>query len=164
MLLGLVLRFRFALPQIEKLDLAPLRTFAEPPTAIPIEGRSGPIVISIEYIIRQSDVYEFLSAMADRRRVRLRDGARNWTLLRDLHDAELWVERYDTPTWVDYLRHTQRTTQADAIVSARVKALHQGDTPRIHRMIERQTGSLPNGRSSGEQQIVDPLADPTRPN
>jgi hypothetical protein len=102
------------------------------------------VVITIEYIIRQEDVREFLAAMAERRRVRRRDGARHWTLLRDLADPELWIERYHTPTWLDYVRHNQRITQADAEIGERVRALHRGTTPpRVHRMIERQTGSLP---------------------
>ena len=63
----------------------------------------------IEYIIREEDAAEFLDAMAERRRIRRRDGARQWTLLRDLENPELWIETYHTPTWVEYVRHNQRT-------------------------------------------------------
>ena len=93
--------------------------------AVDIEPRSGPIVITIEYIIRQEDVVEFLGVMTERRRVRRRDGARHWTLLRDLENPELWIERYHTPTWLDYVRHNQRITQADAMVVERLQALHR---------------------------------------
>ena len=78
--------------------------------------------------------------MADRRRIRLRDGARNWALMRDLENPELWTESYHVPTWADYVRHNQRRTKADLDVYERLLALHQGpEAPRVHRMIERQT-------------------------
>src|SRR5690606_25113894 len=87
------------LTQAEDLNLTPLRTLMAPETAEPVEARAGPIVITVEYRIREADVVEFLSAMNERRRIRRRDGARDWTLLRDLTDPEIWIERFKTPTW-----------------------------------------------------------------
>jgi MFS family permease len=162
-LAGLAIGVRAPLPDAEALNLDPLRPFAAPDTAVPVEPRSGPVVITIEYRIAEQDVVAFLAAMAERRRIRLRDGARHWTLLRDLQVPMLWVERYHTPTWLDYVRHNQRITQADAEITRRVRALHRGDAPPIvHRMIERQTGSLPFGRAPGPREMADPLTDPTR--
>src|SRR5690606_31073910 len=88
------------LAQTEHLDLDPLRQWEEPKTAVPVDHRTGPVVITIEYRIRQEDQLKFLAAMSERRRIRRRDGALNWRLLRDLSDPELWVERYETPTWL----------------------------------------------------------------
>jgi len=100
--------------------------------------------------------------MAERRRIRRRDGARHWTLLRDLGDPELWIERYHTPTWIDYVRHNHRRTQEDAGVTDLIQALHRGtEPPRVHRMIERQTGSLPAGRTLGPRELAEPFTDPT---
>jgi hypothetical protein len=139
-----IIGVRLRMPQPEQLNLDPLRPYEEPQIALDIQPRSGPIVISIEYQIDPDDVIDFLAAMAERRRIRRRDGARHWTLLRDLADPRLWVERYQTPTWHDYLRHTTRITHADASIPERVLNLHRGPLPpRVHRMIERQTGSLP---------------------
>jgi predicted MFS family arabinose efflux permease len=127
------------LAQTEELNLDLLRTWKEPSTVLPIEPRSGPVVVTIEYVIRQDDVEEFIGAMVERRRIRRRDGARAWRLLRDLADPQLWIERYETPTWLDYVRHNTRITHHDAIVSKRLRALHRGsDAPRVRRMIERQ--------------------------
>src|SRR3546814_18615647 len=78
--------------------------------------------------------------MAQRRRIRLRDGARQWSLLRDLENPRIWTEGYHVPTWVEYVRHHQRRTQADADVFEQLQALHRGESPpRVRRMIERQT-------------------------
>lgn len=163
MLVCAALGYWLPLAQSENINLDPLRLWTEPDTAVPVEERTGPVVITIEYLIRQEDILEFLGAMTERRRVRRRDGARNWRLLRDIGDAQIWVERYETPTWLDYIRHNNRMTQDDAIIPARVRALHLGpDSPRVRRMIERQTSSLPAGRTPGARELADPLTDPTR--
>lgn len=155
-----LLAIRLPLPQVEALNLDPLSRWTEPDIAVPIQPRSGPIVVTIEYRIDPSDIAKFLTEMAERRRVRIRDGARNWTLLRDLGDAELWIERYHVATWVDYVRHNQRRTHADAASFERIQALHKGaEAPKVHRMIERQTGAL-GTPIAGE--IGDPMTDPTR--
>ena len=86
-------------------------------------------------------------------------------MLRDLNDPELWIERYHVSTWLDYIRHNQRRTEADRANSEALLALHRGDgPPRVHRMIERQTGSLPISRLSTPREMADPLTDPTRSN
>jgi predicted MFS family arabinose efflux permease len=147
--------------QADRINLDPLRQWNEPDTAVPIEPRSGPVVITIEYIIRPEDILEFLAAMAERRRIRRRDGALNWRLLRDLADPQVWVERYETPTWLDYLRHTNRMTQDDAVVPQRLRALHSGpELPRVRRMIERQPGSSPTGHVAGSADLGESLTVP----
>jgi MFS family permease len=151
------------LAQAEELNLDPLRRWKEPTTAVPVEPRTGPVVITIEYVIREEDIVEFLVAMAERRRIRRRDGALNWMLLRDLGDSQIWIERYKTPTWLDYVRHNSRLTQDDAIVPERLRALHRGPgRPVVRRMIERQTGSLPAGPAAAPHDLAEPLTDPTR--
>ena len=116
LLAGAALGFIMRLPEAPSANLDPLSRWIEPDVALDIRPRSGPIVITIEYIIREEDELAFLRAMADRRRVRRRDGARHWTLLRDLADPRIWVERYHNPTWLEYVRHNQRMTKADAVI------------------------------------------------
>ena len=149
--------------QAEALNLDPLRPLAEPHTAVPVEARTGPVVVTIEYIIREEDILEFLAAMSDRRRIRRRDGARAWMLLRDLGNPQIWTERYATPTWADYVRHTSRMTQEDAFIPERLLALHQGpQPPTVRRMIERQTNALPVASDSAAHDLAEPLTDATR--
>jgi MFS family permease len=136
------------LPQSEDLDLDPLRHWQAPPTAVPIVPRSGPVVITIEYVIREEDQMQFLAAMSERRRIRVRDGALKWRLLRDLSDPQLWIERYETPTWLDYLLLNNRLTRDDAVVPESLRALHRGpEPPRVRRMIERPAANPPAVRA-----------------
>lgn len=142
-ILGAAIGLRYRLRPLAELNLDPLSRWTEPTLAVDIKPRSGPIVVQIEYVIATEDRITFLNAMSERRRIRLRDGARHWVLMRDLSDPQLWIERYHSPTWVEYVRQAQRITQADAEVGERIRALHRGPVPpRVHRMIERQTGSL----------------------
>lgn len=140
MLVGAALGFLVKLPEHAALNLDPLNRWREPHLALDIKPRSGPIIISIEYIIREEDLHEFLDAMAERRRIRRRDGARQWTLARDLENPQIWVETYHTPTWHEYIRHNLRATHSDAEVGDRLRQLHSGaEPPKVHRMIERPT-------------------------
>jgi predicted MFS family arabinose efflux permease len=163
LLAGAALGLRFALPELKALNLDPLNRWAEPDVALDVRTRSGPIVVTIEYDIRETDTVAFLAVMAERRRIRRRDGARHWTLLRDLENPEIWIERYHSPTWLEYVRHNQRRTHADASVGDRLRALHKGpNSPRVRRMIERQTGVLMTDAGARAHEIGDALTDPTR--
>jgi len=135
------------MPDIVPRNLDPLERRHEPKVAIALERRSGPVVIMIEYLIGEEDEAAFLTVMNERRLVRGRNGARNWSLMRDTENPMLWIETYHTPNWTEYLRHNERTTHADAEVTERIRALHRGDEPpKVHRLIMRPTwavGSTP---------------------
>ena len=151
------------LPQIGDDNLDPRGDWQEPDTAVPVEPRSGPIVVTIEYRIPAGSIVPFLAAMSERRRIRRRDGAHGWQLLRDLGESDLWVERYHVSTWLDYVRHNQRRTVADIANSDAIHALHdRPEPPVVHRRLERQTGSLPLSRSPDAREMGEGWIDPTR--
>jgi MFS family permease len=150
-----VFGMRRPLTQPEGLDLDPLRHWPAPETAVPVDQRTGPVVITIEYVIAQDDQAKFLAAMSERRRIRRRDGALNWRLLRDLADPQVWIERYETPTWLDYVRLNNRMTRHYAVIPESLRALHRGPgTPRVRRMIERPTAVQTPRAASGPQDVA----------
>nr|WP_202033474.1 MFS transporter [Agrobacterium larrymoorei] len=139
MLLGVVVGLKLTMPAFASLNLDPLNRFVEPHLRLDITPRSGPIAIMVDYEIDDADLPQFMTIMAERRRIRIRDGARNWSLMRDLENPDIWTEIYHVPTWVEYVRHNHRRTQADAESWDQILTLHKGKTrPRVHRMIERQ--------------------------
>ena len=167
LLISTILGFFAPLPPIsdENLDLH-LR-WREPDIAVEVTARSGPVVITIEHHIAEWNIPPFIAVMNERKRIRLRDGARGWTLLRDLNDPRLWFERYHVPTWLDYVRHNQRRTHADIINSEELHALWiDGKPPVVHRMIERDVGSLlrPHAQDHHPEPtpISEAMTDPTR--
>ncbi|WP_455482088.1 MFS transporter [Bartonella sp. B35(2025)] len=137
---GFFVGVKFKIHEIPHIDLDPIDHFREPELLLDLKAQSGPIMIMIDYQIHENNLEEFLKVMTRRRHIRLRDGARQWVLLRDLERPECWTEAYHMPTWVDYLRHNHRRTKADAEVNKRLHHLNCAPNGiRVHRMIERQT-------------------------
>ena len=150
---------RWPLPRVDDLNLDPIMRWREPQTDVPILPRSGPVVISVEFRIRNEDVPEFLETMTEPRRIRRRDGALGWTLSRDLADHEVWIERYAFPTWADYVRSNLRFTYDDAEASDHIRDLHVGpERPIVRRVIERSADPV---EQSGRL-LAEPLTDATR--
>jgi MFS family permease len=144
------------LSQFAKADFEPLETFRDAEAFRDVDPSAGPVVVVIEYDILEKDAPAFLAAMQDRRRIRLRDGVREWSLARDLKDHNRWIERYLVPTWTEYLRHHTRRTRMDVDVIRRLKELDQGASfPRIRRYVER--------RSVSDLSAFDITADGTSP-
>jgi hypothetical protein len=139
-LVGALVGFRIPVPQFADINLDPLNRFNLPLLKLDLMPRSGPIVNLVDYIIADEDIPAFLALMSRRRRVRIRDGARQWGLMRDLEHPEIWTETYHTATWADYVRHNQRRLQVDAEIWDELRKLHRGEeAPKVHRLIERQT-------------------------
>lgn len=143
LVIGALIGLRLPLPEFHGLNFDPLNRFKEPTLRFDLTYRSGPVMVMVDYEIAQEDIPEFLAAMSRRRRVRIRDGAQQWALLRDLQHPEHWSESYHVPTWGEYVRHNERRTQSDAALSDLLRKLHRGsEAPVVHRMIERQTVPL----------------------
>lgn len=133
-----LLGLKLTIPQPQSINLDPSRTWPEPKTAIDVNAESGPVVVSIEYRIAEENRAEFLAAMHEMRRIRRRDGARRWTLLQDVAEPHIWIERFQTPSWVENLRHRGRFTVVDRDVERRVLQSHRGaEPPRIRHFLER---------------------------
>lgn len=137
-LLGAALGLLIRLPVEGARNLDPHGRFRVPELAVQVDMQSGPIKVSVEYVIPEDRTVAFLDVMARRRVIRLRDGAHSWSLYRDLSDPDRWHESYRVPTWAAYLRHMARRTTSDAENFDALLALHASDTPPIaRRWIER---------------------------
>lgn len=88
-LLGLAMPMPTVAGAIE--EMAELR--ADPQVALALTLRSGPIVIEIDYRVDPDEARGFYAAMQDTRRARLRSGAFEWSIARDVADPWLWTER-----------------------------------------------------------------------
>jgi predicted MFS family arabinose efflux permease len=116
---------------------------ADPEVQLQLTGRSGPLVVEIEYRVAQENARAFHHVMQDVQLSRQRTGAYGWSVARDIADPELWTERYHCPTWLDYLRQRNRATQSERALHQEAIAFHIGTEPvRIRRMLERPFGSV----------------------
>src|SRR5947209_8374336 len=116
---------------------------ADPEVRLPLTGRSGPLVVEIEYRVDQENARAFHNVMQEVQLSRQRNGAYGWSIARDIADPELWTERYHCPTWLDYLRQRNRATQSERALHQRAIDFHLGPEPiRVRRMLERPFGSV----------------------
>ncbi|WP_146689269.1 MFS transporter [Bradyrhizobium canariense] len=116
---------------------------ADPEVRLSLTGRSGPLVVEIEYRVAQENARAFHNVMQNVQLSRQRNGAYGWSIARDIADPELWTERYHCPTWLDYLRQRNRPTQSERALHQRAMDFHLGPDPvRVRRMLERPFGSV----------------------
>jgi predicted MFS family arabinose efflux permease len=92
-------------------------------------GQSGAVQVEYEYRIASTHAAEFHRLMRDVRLARIRNGARRWSLSRDVGDPEIWIEKYSCPSWLDYLRFRGRTTRAENDIQARIRDLQRAGEP-----------------------------------
>jgi hypothetical protein len=116
---------------------------SDPDVALALTLRSGPVTIEIDYDVAPDQARQFYDAMRRMQRARLRRGAYDWRLSRDIGNPARWTERYQCPTWADYLRQRDRYTQSDLDLQQQADAFHNPASPRvIRRMLERPFGSV----------------------
>jgi MFS family permease len=136
-------RFFLRLPATVEANVEPHAIAREPEVAMDISLRSGPINIAIDYRVSADNARAFYDAMRAVQRVRMRNGGFAWSLARDIADPELWTERYNCPTWGDYLRLRDRFTESDAAAQAAADALVMpGWQKVVRRRLERPFGSV----------------------
>jgi predicted MFS family arabinose efflux permease len=83
----------------------------------------APLTVMIAYRIPAEAIPAFLELMRERRRIRLRDGARRWSLLQDSDDPTRWLEQFSSRSSGDYRRHRDRRTAEDLANAERIQAL-----------------------------------------
>ena len=137
-LLGLWLR----MPPVGARD-EDAEVLADPEVRLSLTGRSGPLVVEIEYRVAPESARAFHGVMQEVQLSRQRNGAYGWSIARDIADPELWTERYHCPTWLDFLRQRNRATQSERALHQRAIDFHIGPEPvRVRRMLERPFGSV----------------------
>ena len=82
---------RVRLP-VGEADLQASNHWPEPLVAEPVAHDRGPVLVQVEYRIRQADRPAFLAAMKRLSQERLRDGAYAWGVVEHTGDAERVVE------------------------------------------------------------------------
>jgi predicted MFS family arabinose efflux permease len=138
-LLGIWLR----MPPVGARNEAATEVLADPEVQLSLTGRSGPLVVEIEYRVTADNARLFHNVMQEVQLSRQRNGAYGWSIARDIADPELWTERYHCPTWLDYLRQRNRATQSERALHQRAIDFHIGPDPiRVRRMLERPFGSV----------------------
>jgi MFS family permease len=143
MLLSPLLGIWLRMPPVGARNEDATEVLADPEVRLSLTGRSGPLVVEIEYRVAQDSARAFHNVMQEVQLSRQRNGAYGWSIARDIGDPELWTERYHCPTWLDYLRQRSRPTQSERALHQSAIDFHLGPEPvRVRRMLERPFGSV----------------------
>jgi MFS family permease len=108
-------------------DLTPSREFKVPVADAP--PGAGRMVVTIEYLIDPARADDFHKVMQESRRSRLRQGALEWELLRDVNQPGRFIEQIVDESWTEHLRRFDRVTASDVALRERKLAFHIGDGP-----------------------------------
>ena len=111
-------------------DLTPSREFKAPANEPP---GAGHVVVTIEYLIDPERADDFVALMQESRRSRLRQGALEWALLRDIGQPGHYTEQIVDESWTEHLRRFDRVTASDVALRERKLAFHLGEAPPIVR-------------------------------
>lgn len=119
------------------------RPLSDPEVKLGISGNSGPVSIELQYRVPLHSAEDYYRLMRELQLARVRNGAYDWSLSRNIADPELWSERFTSPTWDDYLRLRARRTQEDSRLQQRALEMHVGLEPiRVLRWLDRPSESL----------------------
>ncbi|MHB8623440.1 MAG: MFS transporter [Sulfuricaulis sp.] len=137
-LAGAIITRRYRLQSGEELDLSPSVHWPVPVTVPEPELQEGPVVVMLEYRIDPAQQRNFARSMQKVGRIRRRDGAIRWELLRDVADPNSYIETFVVESWIEHLRQHERVTVADRAVLDKAKTFHTKATPPVvtHYLVE----------------------------
>jgi len=108
------------LRELSDIDRSPAVTWVEPSTSPNREDAHVALVVTMTYEVADGSEAEFLNQIRSLRRIRLRNGATSWELLRDTTSATSFSERFSVPNWDQY-----NSVIRDRTVMTDVSTLHQ---------------------------------------
>ncbi|WP_460628222.1 MFS transporter [Intrasporangium mesophilum] len=114
-------------------DLDPVAYWGEARVALPPDPATGPVQVAVSYTIALEREQQWLAAMQQLRRSRLRTGAIRWELSRDAEHRDRFVEQFWVATWEEHLRqHEGRLTGADQAVEQAALGFSDPPATAIH--------------------------------
>ena len=117
------------------LDLAPSMHWPAPVLLPNIEPDRGPVLVTVEYLVRPQDRDEFLAAIAKLAGERRRDGAFDWGVYEDTAREGRFVENFKVDSWIEHMRQHERVTQADRELQESVNRFQISGAPTVTHLI-----------------------------
>jgi MFS family permease len=117
------LPLRWRLPDTT-MDVTPWNHWRMPAIVgeLALESESGPVLVTVEYVVNRERASEFNKAMHRYGRMRRRDGASQWGIFRDTEDSNRYLEMFLVNSWAEHLRQHERVTKADRELEERIRS------------------------------------------
>jgi MFS family permease len=88
---------------------------------VPLVDNSGPVLVTIEYVVDPAHRRAFLHTIHEYATVRRRDGASSWGVFRDIERPDVYLETFQVSSWAEHLRQHDRVTRADQELEDRLR-------------------------------------------
>jgi hypothetical protein len=105
-------------------DVTPWNHWRMPviPDGLELGLESGPVLVTVEYVVNPEHASDFLKCIHRYERVRRRDGASRWGIYRDTEHPDVYLETFIVHSWAEHLRQHERITRADRALEERVNS------------------------------------------
>lgn len=139
LLLSCATGLRWRLHMSPDLDLTPSTHLAYPTVHDSADSPahdSGPVLITVEYLVAPEHADAFEAAVREMRRVRRRGGALSWGIYQDIAAPGRYLETFVVESWLEHLRQHDRFTENDKAIMLRAHSFHLGpEAPRVTHLI-----------------------------
>jgi branched-subunit amino acid transport protein len=117
------LTWRWRISGIGAADLSPSMHWPAPIVHSAVSHDRGPVLITIQYAVRNEKTEDFLSSIHELGKRRRRDGAFAWSLFEHIAQPNHFIESFNVESWLDHLRQHERVTGADHVLQAYIRTL-----------------------------------------
>ncbi|NUR57192.1 MAG: MFS transporter [Catenulispora sp.] len=110
----------------------------EPRLVVEPAPTDGPVLVTVRYLVSETDAAAFHQIMARLERSRRRTGATTWGLYRDSEFSDRYIETFTVASWSEHMaQHHERLTGGDRAVDAEVRAVTQEEPTVAHAFMQR---------------------------
>ncbi len=114
-----LLTWRWKIGGNEALDLSPSMHWPSPPVVSSHDR--GPVLVTIEYVVKDEMKAEFLAQLHQLGKQRRRDGAYTWSVFEDADRPGHFVETFNDESWLAHLRQHERVTVESQKIQLKIR-------------------------------------------
>jgi predicted MFS family arabinose efflux permease len=131
-LVAIPLTWHWQLQPAAGVDLAPSMHWPAPVVREDVEGDAGPVLVTVEYRVRDTQRAAFRVAIGRLSRARGADGAYGWGIYEDAAEPGRFLETFQADSWLEHLRQHERVTNADRVLQEQINQLVIGEPVVTH--------------------------------
>lgn len=128
MVLTIPLTWRWRIAGIGNKDLTPSMHWPTLTAHTAIHNDRGPVLVTVEYQVREDKQEEFLAVIHAVGQSRKRDGAFAWGIFESTDTPNHFIETFNIESWLEHRRQHERVTDADRVLQMQVRELLQADS------------------------------------
>ncbi|MBY0475620.1 MAG: MFS transporter [Nitrosomonas sp.] len=118
-----LLTWRWHISGIENVDLTPSMHWPTPMVHEGVSHDRGPVLVTIQYMVRNDKTSEFLTMIRELSKRRRRDGAFAWGVFEHTEKPNHFIESFSVDSWLEHLRQHERVTHADRVLQTELHTL-----------------------------------------